>query len=53
MDLAKQVAIEWGLNYNTSEESITQDKAIAAAVTSTGYEQAVELVGLHWQKFGL
>lgn len=52
LDLAKQVAIEWGLNYNTSEDSITQGKAIAAAVTPTGYEQAIELVGLHWQEVG-
>lgn len=44
--VARKVAIDWGLCWNTSEEAISKGMAIAAAVTSTGTTNAVSLVGL-------
>jgi subtilisin-like proprotein convertase family protein len=44
--VAKTFAIDWGLNYNTPAESISQGMAIAAAVTSTGTTAAIALIGV-------
>lgn len=44
--VAKLFAIDYGLNYNTANDSITQGMAIAAAVTSTGTAAAVTLIGV-------
>jgi hypothetical protein len=44
--VAKFFAIDWGLNYNTANESITQGMAIAAAVTSTDTAAAIALIGV-------
>ena len=46
LDVAKQVALTWGVNYNTSEDSITKGMAIAAAVTPDGIDEAIQLVGI-------
>jgi hypothetical protein len=47
LDIAKTVSVEWGVNYNTSEDSISKGMAIAAAVTSEGIDEAIGLVGVH------
>jgi subtilisin-like proprotein convertase family protein len=44
--VAKTFAIDYGLSYNTSEESITQGMAIAAAITATGTQDAIALIGV-------
>jgi hypothetical protein len=44
--VAERFAVEWGLNYNTETESITQGKAIAAAITSTSIDAAIALIGI-------
>jgi Ca2+-binding RTX toxin-like protein len=44
--VAKTFAIDWGLNYNTAAESISQGMAIAAAVTPTGTTAAISLIGV-------
>ena len=44
--VANQFAVDWGLNYNTPNESITQGMAIAAAVTSTSTAAAIALIGV-------
>ncbi len=44
--VAKTFAVDWGLNYNTSNDSITHGMEIAAAVTSTGTTAALALVGV-------
>lgn len=44
--VARKVAIDWGINFNTSEESISNGIAIAAAVTPTNTENALSLVGI-------
>jgi len=44
--VAKTFAVDWGLNYNTSNDSITHGMEIAAAVTSTSTTHALELVGV-------
>jgi hypothetical protein len=44
--VAKTFAIDWGLNYNTPQDSITQGMAIAAAITSTGTQDAIALIGV-------
>lgn len=44
--VAKQVSISWGVNYNTSDESISKGMAIAAAVTPTATTAAIALVGV-------
>lgn len=44
--VAKTFAIDWGLNYNTSTDSITQGMAIAAAVTPTSTAAAIALIGV-------
>ena len=44
--VGKTFAINQGLVYNTSEDSITQGMAIAAAVTPTSTNAAVQLIGV-------
>jgi len=46
IEVADSFAVEWGLNYNTLEESITQGKAIAAAITPTSIDAAIALIGI-------
>lgn len=47
LDIAKMISIEWGVNYNTAQDSISKGMAIAAAVTSEGIDEAIGLVGVH------
>lgn len=51
--VANYFAVQQGLNYNTSETSITKTMAIAAAVTSTATSEAIDLVGLADTAFSL
>jgi hypothetical protein len=44
--VAKIFAIDWGLNYNTPQDSITQGMAIAAAITAAGTQDAIALIGV-------
>ncbi|MFC7518991.1 DUF4214 domain-containing protein [Herbaspirillum sp. GCM10030257] len=44
--VGKQVAVQQGLNYNTSEDSITKTMAIAAAITPTDTSAALANVGI-------
>lgn len=44
--VAKTFAIDWGLNYNTEADNITNGVAIAAAVTPTSTAAAITLIGL-------
>ena len=46
ISVAKTFAVDWGLNYNTPTESITQGMAIAAAVTPTSMAAAIALIGV-------
>lgn len=45
--VAKTFAIDLGLNYNSSNESITNGMAIAAAVTPTSTAAAISLIGVN------
>ena len=42
--VADKFAVDWGLNYNTSEESISNGMAIAHAVTSSSTDAAIALI---------
>jgi len=44
--VAKTIAIDWGLNYNTPEASISNGMAIAGLVTPTDTSAALKLVGI-------
>jgi len=44
--VAKQVAVEWGLNYLTPDASVSNGMAIAKAVTPTDTAAAIALVGI-------
>lgn len=44
--VANTFAIQWGLNYNTPSESISQGMAIAAAVTPAATDVALSLIGV-------
>jgi hypothetical protein len=44
--VANTLAVDWGLNFSSPEEAITQGMAIAAAITPTDSYSAIELVGL-------
>ena len=46
LTVAKTFAVDWGLNYNTAAESISQGMAIAAAVTPTDTSVAIALIGV-------
>jgi hypothetical protein len=45
--LAQIFAVNLALNYNTPGESITQGMKIAAAVTPTDIQAAIQLIGVH------
>jgi serralysin len=47
ISVANTAAVTWGVNYNTPEQSITQDMAIAAAVTPTDTQAALKLIGIN------
>ena len=44
--VARQVAVDWGLNYLTPDASVSNGMAIAKAVTPTDTSAAIALVGL-------
>ena len=44
--VAKTIAVDWGINYNTPADSITRGMAIAAAITPTDTASAIALVGI-------
>lgn len=44
--VANKFAVEWGLSYNTPDDSISHGMAIAAAVTSTSTAEAIALIGI-------
>ena len=44
--VAKQVSVEWGVNYNSSQDSISKGMAIAAAITPDDTSAAIALVGV-------
>lgn len=44
--VGKEFAVDSGLVFNTSEDSIVQGMAIAAAVTSSSIAEALELIGV-------
>jgi Ca2+-binding RTX toxin-like protein len=46
VNVAKTVAVSWGLEYLTSQEAISNGMAIAAAVTADSTLAAIQLVGL-------
>jgi Ca2+-binding RTX toxin-like protein len=46
VSVAKTFAVDWGLNYNTSADSISNGMAIAAAVTPTSTAVAISLIGV-------
>ena len=45
--VAKTVAIDYGLNYNSADEAVLNGMAIAAAVTPTSIASAIALVGVN------
>jgi hypothetical protein len=44
--VAQRLAVEWGLNFTSAEESISRGMQIAAAVTPTSINGAIELAGV-------
>jgi hypothetical protein len=44
--VGKTVAVDWGINFNTSADSITHGMAIAAAVTPSDTAAALALIGI-------
>lgn len=44
--VANKFAVEWGLNYNTPDDSISHGMAIAAAVTAMSTVSAISLIGV-------
>jgi VCBS repeat-containing protein len=46
LEVAKQVALAWGVNYNSPQDSISKGMAIAAAVTPDSTTAAITLVGV-------
>jgi len=46
LKMAKQVSVQWGVNYNSSEDSIAKGQAIAAAITPDDTSVAISLVGV-------
>ncbi len=53
IEVADRFAVDWGLNYNSSEDSISHGMAIAAAVTSTGTGDALGLIGISAEAISL
>ena len=46
LEVAKQVSVDWGVNYNSSGDSIAKGQAIAAAITPDDTSVAISLVGV-------
>jgi|GEM_PF-1444474 len=46
LEVAKQVSVDWGVNYNSSEDSIAKGQAIAASITPDDTSMAISLVGV-------
>lgn len=46
LEVARQVSVEWGVNYNSSQDSISKGMAIAAAITPNDTSAAIALVGI-------
>ncbi len=46
LEVARQVSVEWGVNYNSSQDSISKGMAIAAAITPDDTSAAIALVGV-------
>jgi hypothetical protein len=46
IEVAATLAVDWGLNYNTPQESISKGMEIAAAVTSSSTAAAIAIVGI-------
>jgi hypothetical protein len=44
--VAKQVAVDWGINYTSAEASVYNGMAISKAVTDTDTSAAIALVGI-------
>ena len=44
--VGRRFAVDWGLNYNTPEESIAKGMAIAAAIAPTSIDAAIALIGV-------
>jgi len=44
--VASKFAVEWGLNYNTPEQSIANGMAVAAAITPDSVDAAIGLIGV-------
>ena len=44
--VADKFAVQYGLNYNTSEASISEGMKIAAAVTAADFQAAIALIGV-------
>ena len=51
--VSQQFAVNWGLNYNTPQDSISNGMAIAAAITSTDTAAAISLIGISPGQFVL
>lgn len=51
--VGKKIAVDWGISFNSDAESVSKGMAIAALVTSTATEQALELIGIHNQDISL
>ncbi|MBC3807678.1 DUF4214 domain-containing protein [Undibacterium seohonense] len=51
--VGKKMAIDWGISFNSDAESVAKGMAIAALVTSTATEQALELIGIRNQDISL
>jgi len=45
-EVSTQFAVNWGLNYNTPEESISKGIAISAAIKSDSTTEAINLIGV-------
>ena len=46
LEVARQASVEWGVNYNSSQDSISKGMAIAAAITPDDTSAAISLVGV-------
>ena len=46
VEVANYFAVDNGLNYNTAEDSISKGMAIAAAITATDTNAAIQLIGV-------
>ena len=46
IEVASKFSIDYGLNYNTSSDSVSRCMEIAAAVTPTSTAASIELIGI-------